>query len=118
MLRMVAGHVSLLREAMDRLRPVSGVYGGLPREFCPHVLGRGGGFLNVFVWQFGGETSREGSLPEWRCFRVAGLSELALLDGEWRAGEPVKGHDQPCVDLAEAVVDPAHSFARLPPMLS
>ncbi len=70
------------------------------------------------MWQFGGQSSRQASLPEWRCFRIAGLSELRLLDGEWHAGEPAKGHDQPCVDRAEAVVDPAHSCAKLPPILS
>ena len=118
MLKMVAGHVSLLREAMRELRPVYAVYGGLPREFCPHVLGRGSGSLHVFVWQFGGESSRQESLPEWRCFRIAGLSELRLLDGEWHPGNPTKGHDQHCVDLAEAVVDPARSCAKLPPILS
>ena len=118
MLRMVAGHVSLLREAMRDLRPVHGMYGGLPREFCPHVLGRGGGSLKVFVWQFGGESSREGTLPEWRCFRIAGLSDLRLIEGEWNAGEPTSGYDQHCVELAEAVVDPARSFAKLPPVLS
>ena len=82
------------------------------------MLGRGSGSLHVFVWQFGGESSQEGALPEWRCFRIAGLSGLRLLEGEWRAGEPTKGFDQHCVELAEAVVGPEHSFAKLPPILS
>ena len=106
----------LLREAIERLRPVFGVYGGLPREFCPHVLGRGAGEGKVFVWQFGGRSSQPDRLPEWRCFRVAGLTRLRLIAGAWNPGEPIKGYDQHCVETPEAVVDAAHSFAKLPPL--
>lgn len=106
---------ALLRRAMDELRPVFAIYNDLPREFCPVALGWGSGQRKLFAWQYGGRSSQDGALPEWRCFTVAGLQRLELLDAEWRRGAPTRGRDQSCVALADHTVDPAHTTAKLPP---
>ena len=38
----------------------------------------------VLAWQFGGESS--GSLPQWRCLRIANVSDARTRDDRWHAG--------------------------------
>ena len=49
----------------------------------------------VLAYQFGGGSDRP--LPEWRCFRVAEMSNIGLRDGPWLAGDQHRS-TQTCVD--------------------
>src|SRR2546428_13715170 len=77
----------LLKEAILKHRQVVAVYHGLPREFCPHVLGTKDGKEHCLAYQFGGQSSTgpivPGSTDNWRCFLVSELSDVSLRDGLW-----------------------------------
>ena len=38
----------------------------------------------VLAWQFGGESS--GPLPQWRCLKLANISNAHMREGPWHAG--------------------------------
>lgn len=104
-------HIELLREAIKTAKQVTGLCNNLPREFCPHILGTKGDHWNVFVWQFGGETSR-GDLPEegdWRCYELRDLEKLELRDGDWYRGWHKGRGEQTCVDDIDTAVDASHA---------
>jgi uncharacterized protein len=96
-----SGHSSAFRElgeAILKNTPVTLNYNGARREVCPHVLGHTNGDERALVFQFGGASRSK--LPgggEWRCLRLAGVSDIDLLEGPWRGG---KYHRtvQRCVD--------------------
>ena len=77
----------LLREAILGRRQVWAVYDGLPRAFCPHVLGAKGSEQHCLGYQFAGESTSgaitPGSPDNWRCFAVGGLSDVSIRDGPW-----------------------------------
>ena len=53
---------------------------------CPYALGWCGDELRVLCIQCGGESSgglSDNAEDNWRCLRVSGLSDLALVEGEW-----------------------------------
>jgi 5'-deoxynucleotidase YfbR-like HD superfamily hydrolase len=80
--------ILLLRRAIKELKQVVGIAKGLRREFCPYTLGLGKAQdWKVFVWQFGGKSSRplKGG-ADWRCLSLKELEDLRLLDGEWQHG--------------------------------
>jgi hypothetical protein len=98
-------NATILIEAINGKKRVTGYYDGLYREMCPHVLGWKGSEHHVLSFQFGGESSKE--LPpegEWKCMVVDAISQLKILpDGEWRTGT-THGRPQTCVDQIEAVI--------------
>ena len=61
----------LLREAILNRRQVVAVCHGLPREFCPHVLGTKDDEEHCLAYQFGGASASgplvPGSPANWRC---------------------------------------------------
>ena len=95
--------VALIRKAIAEKRCLEAAYDGHRRQLCPHVLGTKHGGQRLLCFQFGGGSSR-GLVPggDWRCFSLAGLSEVAPLDGPWRT----RPHSQPqtCVDEVELEV--------------
>ncbi len=76
---------SLLRQAILRRQQVIAEYQRFPREFCPHALGRDDkGRQMVMAFQFGGSGSKGlAAGGEWRCFEVAKLQAVSVVDGEW-----------------------------------
>jgi hypothetical protein len=97
----------IVRQAIETRRPISAVYEGHPRLFCPHRLGRNKeGDLRVLCYQFGG-TSRSGLKPpgspdNWRCIAVDNLSGVKLLKGAWQTAP---NHSRPASCIADADVD-------------
>ncbi len=84
--------------AVKERKQVTCTYQGYYREFCVHVVGWKHGKEQALVFQFAGESSK--GLPpngEWRCFPLAGLSDVTLKAGAWHTGQ---GHSRPqtCVD--------------------
>ena len=76
---------ALFRKAIAGEQQVTCRYQERYRELCPHIIGiNRKGEEVVLAWQFGGESS--GRLPQWRCLRLAEVSDARLRDGRWYAG--------------------------------
>jgi hypothetical protein len=86
---------ALFRKAILTELQVVCVYAGRPRELCPHIIGRSkSGEQVVLAWQFAGESS--GQLPQWRCLRLAHVSDIRLRKGHWHEGGSHRS-EQSCV---------------------
>jgi hypothetical protein len=102
--------------AVESRRPVSAMYHGLPRLFCPHRLGRNSrGDLRVLCYQYGGERESglgpPGSPANWRCFALKELSEVDLLDEPWRTAS---NHSRPASCIVDVDIDADHQPERDP----
>ena len=78
----------LIREAIEQRQHVFATYEGLRREMCPHALGSNKqGEAMALFYQFGGESHEPlgptGSPDNWRCLRIAELSNVSLRPGDW-----------------------------------
>lgn len=98
--------------ALESRTPLACRYGGHDRVICPIILGhRDEGAEMALVFQIAGRTSR-GPLrePQWKCLRVAEISELALADATWSSG---RAHSEPqhCVTAVDYDVEPASRYA-------
>jgi uncharacterized protein with PIN domain len=88
-------------------KQISCTYDGHPRELCPHVLGHNKEGEEVsLVLQFGGTSTTP--LPrggQWKCLKLAKVSDVRLRDGRWYEG---RGHArrQRCVDSVDYDVNP------------
>jgi len=97
---------ALVRQAIAAKRPIVAIYDGHPRELCPHVIGTRDGRAQALCFQYGG-SSGSGLPPggDWRCLAIAGLTDVALVDGPWhtRGWNPAAQHCVAHVDLAVAL---------------
>jgi hypothetical protein len=76
---------ALFREAILAEKQVICSYEGRRRELCPHIIGTNRkGEEVVLAWQFAGQSS--GRLPQWRCLRLAEVTDARMRDGSWHAG--------------------------------
>jgi hypothetical protein len=76
---------ALFRKAILREQQVVCTYDGRHRELCPHIIGTNkSGEEVVLAWQFGGESS--GKLPQWRCLKLANISDARARNGHWYEG--------------------------------
>jgi hypothetical protein len=92
---MPSANYTLFRNAILAEEQVTCIYEDRKRELCPHIIGTNKrGDEVVLAWQFGGESS--GSLPQWRCLRLANVSEACSRKGPWYAGDSHKT-EQKCV---------------------
>jgi hypothetical protein len=110
--RMSSESYSLFVRAMIERTPISCVYRGHRREFCPHILGHGKqGEERSLVFQFAGGTSA-GRLrkPDWKCLRLADVSDAALSDGEWVGGDR-HTQGQTCVTDVDLDVNPDSPYS-------
>jgi hypothetical protein len=97
----------LIRKAVTGRKPVSAVYDSLPRQLCPHRLGRNSaGQARVLCYQYGGDSSTRlepsGSPGNWRCMNVEKFSRVELLDDIWRTAP---NHSRPQTCISEVDVD-------------
>jgi predicted nucleic acid-binding protein len=96
-----SGHSStfqLLAEAILKRTPITLNYNGVRREVCPHILGHTNGHESALVFQFGGSSrSKLPSDGEWRCLRLAAVSDTQLREGPWSGGKYHRAV-QRCVD--------------------
>jgi hypothetical protein len=75
----------LFRNAILGEKQVVCRYDGRLRELCPHIIGTNKrGEEVVLAWQFGGESS--GPLPQWRCLKLANVSDASTRRGRWHEG--------------------------------
>jgi hypothetical protein len=104
---LVADVYRIVRAAVERMQPISAVYGNRHRLFCPHRLGRNReGQLRVLCYQYGGESESglkpSGSPENWRCIALDKLSSVELVDGAWLTAP---NHSRPTSCVVEADVD-------------
>jgi hypothetical protein len=86
---------TLFRNAILAEQQVVCTYEGRHRELCPHIIGNNkSGEEVVLAWQFGGDSS--GKLPQWRCLRLAKVSDARARDGRWHEGGSHRS-EQTCV---------------------
>ena len=76
---------ALFRNAILSEQQVVCVYDGRFRELCPHIIGLNKrGEEVVLAWQFGGDSS--GALPQWRCLKLANVSNARTRERSWHEG--------------------------------
>jgi hypothetical protein len=86
---------TLFRNAILAEQQIVCSYDGRRRELCPHIIGTSKGDDEVVLaWQFAGESS--GSLPQWRCLRLAHVSGARAREGPWHEGGSHRS-EQTCV---------------------
>ena len=86
---------SLFRNAILDEQQVICIYEGRLRELAPHIIGvNRRGEEVVLAWQFGGESS--GPLPQWRCLKLANVSNVRTRSGRWHEGRSHRA-TQTCV---------------------
>ena len=77
---------TLFRNAILDAQQIVCLYDGRLRELCPHIIGTNKrGEEVVLAWQFGGESS--GPLPQWRCLKLANVSQAHSRNGSWHDGK-------------------------------
>lgn len=94
-----------LRDAIEAKSRVQCMYQGHVRKMCPHVIGTKEGKLKVLSYQFGGSSSSP--LPadgQWKCMFVDQISDVEIVEGEWRTSEN-HSQKQTCVDEIDLEVD-------------
>jgi hypothetical protein len=97
----------LIWTAVAGKRPISAVYKGLPRLFCPHRLGRNRAKqLRVLCYQYGGESesglAAMGSPENWRCVALEKLRKVELVQGSWKTAP---NHSRPATCVVDADID-------------
>jgi hypothetical protein len=70
----------------------------------------------VFVFETGGESTRK--LPAdgaWRCFRLAGVTDVRLRGGEWRSGTR-HSTPQTCIQYVDVDANIPETLTRAQPL--
>jgi hypothetical protein len=100
----------LFAEALRGRQQIVCLYDGYRRELCPIILGHTNGQEAALVYQFAGE-SRSGLPPggQWKCLRLAKVSQARLQDGPWFAGDSHR-RPQACVEIVDLDVNPASPY--------
>lgn len=94
---------TLFRQAILAEQQVVCRYDGRRRELCPHIIGHNKrGEEVVLAWQFAGESS--GKLPQWRCLRLAAVSDISLRKGRWHEGGSHRS-EQTCVSAIDVDIN-------------
>jgi hypothetical protein len=106
----------LVWTAVANRQPISAIYKGRPRLFCPHRLGRNRAEqLRVLCYQCGGE-SESGLGPtdapeNWRGIALEKLRNVQLANGAWTT---VPNHSRPAHCVIEADIDAEDHPQRAP----
>jgi len=100
----------LFAQAIADRKQIFCTYERLPRELCPHILGRTKDEEVALTYQFGGE-SKSGLPPggEWRCLTLSKVRKVQLRNGPWHAGSR---HTRPqhCVEVVDIDVNPSSPY--------
>ena len=94
-------------KAVESRRPISAVYHGVPRLFCPHRLGRNSkGEHRVLCYQYGGESETglgpPGSPVNWRCVALDEMSRIMRRRGRWHTAP---NHSRPGHCVVDVDID-------------
>lgn len=92
---------AILTVAIRERRLVQATYDGFGRVLQPHLVGYSDGTPMLHAYQVGGESheplEEPGSPKNWRCFRIALLTDVQLVDGSWIAFPEGHGGHQHCI---------------------
>ena len=107
----------LIWTAVRARKQITCIYGGCYREVCPHILGyKKLGQEAVFAFQFGGDsTSRLPPQGDWRCFDLAGVTDVRLRDGRWHSGTR-HTKTQTCIQFVDVDVNVPDTLKRRQPL--
>jgi hypothetical protein len=109
---MTSATYDLFAKAMAEGKPVRCTYGGYQRIVCPVILGHTKGEEKALVFQTGGQSSKPlPSQGQWRCLKLASVTDAALHDGPWRSGSSHQ-QAQTCVEDVELDVNPWSPYRR------
>jgi hypothetical protein len=79
--------IAIIRDAIKTGKHVHCTFDGYRRETCCHIVGTTKGVWRGLFWQFDGTTSQgPQSLPNWRYFDLAELTDVIAVEGEWHRG--------------------------------
>jgi hypothetical protein len=97
----------LIWTAVASKRPITAVYKGRTRLFCPHRLGRNQhGEYRVLCYQSGGDSESglapKGSPDNWRCVVLEKLRAVNLADAPWFTAP---NHSRPASCVVHADID-------------
>jgi hypothetical protein len=97
----------LIWTAIANRQPISAMYKGRYRLFCPHRLGRNRlGERRVLCYQYGGDSESglapAGSPDNWRCVVFEKLQRVELLNGSWTTAP---NHSRPATCVIDADID-------------
>ena len=98
---------NIIRDVIANKLQVTAMYGGHYREMCPHTIGMKGETPQALFYQFAGDSS-QGPLPEdgeWRCMRIALLTDIETHEGEWHTSPEEHTQEQNCVDVIDLEVE-------------
>jgi uncharacterized protein len=103
----------LIKQAIAEKNLVSAIYHEKRRELCPHVLGWKADREHALFFQVGGESAKGLAITgSWRCLSLDELSELDIIEGEFRTGPGYYDNPQKCVDKIEAQIPPLKVVAK------
>jgi hypothetical protein len=107
----------LIWQAARARKQITCIYGGRYREACPHILGyKKLGQEAVFVFQFGGDTtSRLPPQGDWRCFSLAGVTDVQVRAGRWHSGTR-HTKTQTCIQFVDVDVNVPDTLKRRQPL--
>ncbi len=93
---------NIIREAICTKQNIAATYRGRYRELSPHVIGLKNGREHALFYQFGGDSEsgldQDGSVHNWRCIPIDGLSNVSIIPGSWHTA-PNYSRCQSCVDV-------------------
>jgi hypothetical protein len=97
----------LIKQAIAEKKLISAVYHERRRDLCPHVLGWKAEREHALFFQIGGESTKGLAITgSWRCLNLDELSEVEIVDGEFRTGAGYYDNPQKCVDKIETQIPP------------
>ena len=103
----------LVKQAIAEKKLISAVYHGKQRELCPHVLGWKADREHALFFQIGGDSAKGlASDGAWRCLNLDELSEVEIVEGEFRTGPGYYDNPQKCVDRIEIQIPPLKVVAK------
>jgi|SRR5579859_1827883 len=98
----------VLVKAINAKVPVLAIYKGTERWICPHRIGYKGMSMNLLSYQYAGHSDSglgpDGSDVNWRCWNVADVSSVQIVEGEWHSALVVGVKRSTCVDTVLAEV--------------
>ena len=95
----------LIKQAIAGKKVISAVYHGKERELCPHVLGWKVEREHALFFQVGGESAKGlASDGSWRCLNLDELTEVEIIEGEFRTGPGYYDNPQKCVDRIDTQI--------------
>ena len=101
----------LFEQAIRQRKQILCLYDGYARQLCPIILGHTHGQEIALAYQFAGRSSKR--LPpggQWKCLRLAKVSDAQLRDGLWHAGDRHMQR-QTCVEIVDLDANPDSPYA-------